>query len=538
MTTVSAASALQISGISKTFPGQKALSDVNLEIRAGEVHALVGENGSGKSTLIRILAGFHLPDPGGEVLVRGEPLPFGSTSDSFGMGLRFVHQHLAIVLEMNAVENIALEAGFTRDLFINWTSQERLTRELLAKLNIEMDVWKPLADCRPVERAAVAIARALRPASADGGLDGEEVPLVVLDEPTSSLPAAEVRQLLSIVRDIASRGVAVLYVSHRLDEVFEIADRVSILRDGRLRGTEKIGDVTRESLIELIVGGEHTKARAPRVGGEQTDGERRQALAVSNLVSDRVRGISFTVDAGEIVGIIGADGSGREEVSRLLIGGTLPERGEVSVEGVRLPALSPRRTRRHGLVLAPGNTQPHSSIGDFTVRENLTLAVLDREARLGRLGRRKERALVDESIAELDIRPPQPERPYRLLSGGNQQKVILGKWLRTNPTVLVFDEPTAGIDVGARQAIYSLIQRRAAAGLAVVVCSSDFEDIVSLCGRALVMREGVIAAELSGNRLTEYQLRRHAIGMPGAVADEPNGGIDVDRQHKNSAKAD
>jgi ribose transport system ATP-binding protein len=527
MTTASAASALQIAGISKTFPGQKALSGINLEIRPGEVHALVGENGSGKSTLIRILAGFHLPDPGGEVLVRGVPLPFGSAPDSFGMGLRFVHQHLAVVLEMNAVENVALEAGFTRSLFIDWNAQERLTRELLAKLNIEMDVWQALADCRPVERAAVAIARALRPATPGGSFDGEEVPLVVLDEPTSSLPAAEVRQLLSVVRDIASRDVAVLYVSHRLDEVFDVADRVSVLRDGRLRGTEEIGDVTRGSLIEMIVGGGHAKAHRPRAGGEQAGGERREALAVTNLVSDRVRGISFTVDAGEIVGIIGADGSGREEVPRLLIGGTLAQQGDVSVAGVRLSAPTPRRARRHGLVLAPGNTQPHSSIADFTVRENLTLAVLDHYSRFGWIRRRMERALVDKSISELDIRPPEPEHPYRLLSGGNQQKVILGKWLGTDPEVLVFDEPTAGIDVGARQAIYSLIQRRASAGLAVVVCSSDFEDIVSLCGRALVMREGVIAAELSESRLTEYELRRHAIGVSGAVADEPNRDMDV-----------
>jgi ribose transport system ATP-binding protein len=505
---------LEVVGISKTFPGQKALDGVDLEVRAGEVHALLGENGSGKSTLIKILAGIYLPDLGGVVRVRGEHLPFGSASASFAMGLRFVHQQLTVIPQMNAVENFGLEAGFERSARIDWAAQERLTRDLLGRLGIEMDVWKALRDCKPVERTAVAIARALRDAG-DG--EGEPaIPLIVLDEPTSSLPAAEVRRLLGLIRDIAASGVAVVYVSHRLDEVMEVADRISVLRDGKLQATAERERVSRERVVELIVGrevlGTDEQAALPRPAAARAG----TALSVRDLRVNRVRGVSFEVDAGEILGVVGVTGSGRELLGRAIVG-SLSEvvEGRIEVEGQPLSSITPAAALRHGLVLAPGNTQPHSAIGRLDARENMTLASLDRYTRLGTVRRRQERRSAGEWMERLDIRPRDPNQLYEHLSGGNQQKLIFAKWLSANPKILVLDEPTAGVDVGARQAIYEIVRESAAEGLAVVVCSSDLEDITSLCRRVLVLREGRVAGELGAEELSAERLLLETTGGAG-----------------------
>lgn len=507
--------ALSIVGVSKTFPGQRALDGVSLDVEPGKVHALLGENGSGKSTLIKILAGIYLPDPGGTILVRGEPLPLGSPAESFNLGLRFVHQNLGVVYEMNAVENIGLEAGFRRGVFIDWHAQAALTRQLLAQLNIDMDIWKQLRDCKPVERSAVAIARALRPTAAASELTADEVPLIILDEPTSALPAAEVRQLFSVIKDLTSKGVAVIYVSHRLDEIFEVADTVSVLRDGRLRGTTAIADVTRSQLVQLIVGRDIADRweRSVRPSDHSLGSE---VLEVSRLRFERIRELSFSVKRGEVVGIVGMAGSGRELLARTLVGDLLPQGGTMTIGGDRVPVITPEETLRRGLVLALGNTQPHSAIADFTVQENLALCAMARYSSPGRLFKKTERDETNQWIEALDLRPREPSRLYRLLSGGNQQKVILGKWLNAKPKVLVLDEPTAGVDVGARQAIYELITEQAEAGLGVVLCSTDLEDVVSICDRALVLRNGYVTAELAGDDLTEHGLLLESIG--GAVA--------------------
>jgi ribose transport system ATP-binding protein len=506
-----ASPALVVTNVSKTFPSQRALDGVSLTVRPGEVHALLGENGSGKSTLIKVLAGVHLPDPGGDVQVNGRRLPLGSPSASFDLGLRFVHQKLGVIPEMNAVENVGLEAGFARGAFIDWNAQADLTRRLLGHLNVNMDIWKPLRDCKPVERSAVAIARALRTNDLERGITADDVPLVVLDEPTSSLPAAEVQQLFSVIRDLTSKQVAVIYVSHRLDEVFQIADRVSVLRDGRLRGTAEMADMTRSQLIQLIVGREIAQSWQRPVRKRRELGGR-PALEVTGLVSERIAGVSFNVARGEVLGVVGVAGSGRELMARTLAGDLLPESGQLVVDGDRLPVVTPPETIRRGLMLALGNTQPHSAIASFTVQENVTLGALKRYAAPGRLFRRRERREAKRWMESLDLRPRDPQRLYRLLSGGNQQKVILAKWLSADPKVLVLDEPTAGVDVGARQSIYQLISEQAEAGLAVVLCSSDLEDVVSLCDRAVVLRGGTIVAELIGDELEEHRLLLESVG--------------------------
>jgi ribose transport system ATP-binding protein len=528
-TTPASAPALEALEVSKTFPGQRALDRVSLTVAPGEVQALLGENGSGKSTLIKVLAGYHLPDPGSRIEVGGDVLAAGSPAASAQAGLRFVHQHLAVIGELNAVENIALESGYARGAFIDWDAQAAYTRELLARLQVDMDIWRPLAQCKPVERSAVAIARAVRS-------DGEAVRMVVLDEPTASLPAPEVAQLFGLISELKRSGIAVLYVTHRLDEVFEIADRVTVLRDGRKQATEPISDLTHERLVELIVGRSlaelrdapvRARAAAHRGPGRlhpdrpgETDPDRAArapgaeapALRVRGLAGELLQGLDLDVARGEIVGVVGTLGSGREEVARALIGALPAVAGRVEVAGTAIGRLSPRSAAREGLVLATGNTQPGSAVAAFDVRENLTLASLGRYSRFGRIARRAERAVAQRWVEALDVRPPDLKRPYQLLSGGNQQKVIMGRWLNAEPAVLVLEEPTAGVDVGARQAIYELVAQRAADGLAVVVCSSDMEDVVSVCDRVVVLRDGRPVGELAGADVNEHELLLRTTG--------------------------
>jgi ribose transport system ATP-binding protein len=495
---------ISIGHVSKTFPAQKALDDVSITVERGEVHALLGENGSGKSTLIRVLAGYHLPDPGGSVTVNGQELTLGSAAGSSAAGLRFVHQQLAVIPEFNAVENMALATGYTRPAFIDWKAQAVETRRLLSLLGVEIDIWRPLSECKPVERSAVAIARAMN-------TEGGDVSAVVLDEPTASLPRPEVDQLFALLRELTSTGIAVIYVTHRLDEVFEIADRVSVLRDGIHRGTVERAAVTRSELIEMIVG--HRLAErweVPRHVNPDPDPD--VVLDVRGLTAGRIQDLSFAVHAGEVLGVVGLAGSGRDELSRALTGANPLDAGTVSVRAKRVFPLSPEAALRAGIVLALSNTQAGSAVKEFRVRENLTMASLPRyRGALRSLRRSQERHDAQTVIETLDIRPRDPDQLFRLLSGGNQQKVIVGRCVNAKPSLLILDEPTAGVDIGARQALYTLLAGQASEGLPVLICSSDLEDIVSTCNRVLVLRNGRVAAEVTGE-LDERELMSIAAG--------------------------
>lgn len=480
------------------------LHDVDLEIGGGEVRALLGENGSGKSTLIKVLSGFHLPDPGGRVSVEGSPLTVGSPTESSEAGLRFVHQKQSVILEMNALENLALETGYSRPAFIDWKAQRRQAVELLGRLGVEMDLTVPMSECRPVDRSAVAIARALRPSR-------DPVKLIVLDEPTASLPDPEVRQLFEVIRGLVRQGVAVMYVSHRLEEVFEIADQVTVLRDGRVQGTRPIGELSRSSLVEMILGkGLATRRREARP--RRSDAGGKLVLEVSGLRAGRLQGIDLTVGAGEVVGITGLAGSGYDEVARGLVGGIPGQSGSVRVAGRPVVPLTPAVAQNAGLTLALSNTRSASAVPQFSIRENVTLSSLGEISRAGWVPRRREEEVAGEWIESLDVRPREPQRLYSELSGGNQQKVILARSLSAAPKVLVLDDPTAGVDVGSRRAIYELIGREVGRGTAVVICSSDQEDIVEVCDSALVMRGGQVVARLDGEDLSERTLLLAATG--------------------------
>jgi len=488
---------VDIRNLSKTFAGQRALTDVDMAVAPGEIHALLGQNGSGKSTLIKVLAGVYTPDPGSEISVFGETLRPSLPRESRRLGLQFVHQALGIIGELTAVENIAIGFGYRRrgGVFIDWRSQRTKTRRLLAKLAVEFDIDAPVSVLRPVDRTAIAIARALDD-------DDAEVRVLVLDEPTAALPPHEVDLLFGLVRQASEAGTSVIYVSHRLNEIFELADRATVLRDGVNQGTVRMSDIDPAELVRMIVG-ETLEVGGPRAPRADSHGD--VALSVSNLLGFRLDDIAFEVRAGEVLGIAGLTGSGREELAGALVG-----EGQASVTleaaGARVDNPTPRQAMALGVVLVLPNRAVGAAAKEMTVAENITLPSLERYGRMGFVRRRSEDAAATRWIDKLQIRPRDPERAYSLLSGGNQQKVILAKWLNASPKVIVVDDPTSGVDVGARQAIYDLIREEAARGIAFVVCSSDSDDLCAVCDRVLVLHEGRFTAELTGSDIEESNL--------------------------------
>ena len=492
---------LQIEHLSKTFPGTRALDDMSLELRAGEVHALVGPNGSGKSTLIKILAGFHEPDPGAVGHWRGERIALGGAGVAADR-LRFVHQDLGLVEELNAVDNIALVHGYQHRTplgTIAWGAEAARAQELLARLGVtDVDVFSPVSKATPVDRTSIAIARAL-----DGLEPGDGV--LVLDEPTASLPPAEVKRLFAIVGELVAAGTAVLYVSHRMDEIFELADRVTVLREGRHVATRAVAGLAPRELSTLLVG--HEIADAPPSARPAAAVGEEPALEVRGLTASFIDGLSFAVAPGEIVGFAGLLGSGREEIPYAVAGAlSPPASGAVRVRGVEVSALDPGEAQRHGIAFVPADRAREGSIGDFTVAENITLPRLSSFLRGRVLDAGRELGEVQRWIERLDIRPPLPGKRFPQLSGGNQQKAVVARALGLDPAVLVLAEPTAGVDIGARQLIYQLVRSTAESGLGVLVSSSDVEDLIALCDRVLVLREGRIVGELSPRQMTQANL--------------------------------
>lgn len=488
---------IAIEHLSKTFPGQRALEDVSTTIERAEIHALVGENGSGKSTLIKVLAGFYDPDPGARITVAGEELKASSPADVRRLGLRFVHQDLGLVGELSAAENVGLASGFaTKGPKIAWGEQCHRAEQLLARIGVELDVEKPVADLRAVERSAVAIARAL------DELHGE-IRLLVLDEPTAALPPAEVDALFRVLHEVVEQGVSILYVSHRLEEILGLAHRVTVLRDGLCKGTFPIDGMDRARLAELIVG-EEVEADAVQRPPSCATADR--AIAVRNLRGGVLAGVDFELRRGEVLGIAGLSGSGREELAAALTGASPAQIELTDGDGKVWNGMTPRRAKQLGLALVLANRHPSAAIGQFSIGENVSLAELSSYVRGGRLRRGQERAAVDGWVRDLDIRPDDPDRLYSYLSGGNKQKVILAKWLNTRPRVFVMDDPTSGVDIGARHGIYGLVREQARAGAGFVVCSSDLEDFVGVCDRVLALVGGRVAEELSGSEITESRL--------------------------------
>lgn len=493
---------LRVQGLSKTFPGLKALDDVSFSVGAGEIVAVVGHNGSGKSTLVKILADVYQPDPGATIEVcdvNGNLLDDAAARK----GLHFIHQDLGLINMLSTIENMGLgRSARGRGLGPVRTVRERDdARRLVARFGAQFDPTVPVALLSPAERAIVAIARAM-----DGWTIAENV--LVLDEPTTAFHGDEVEVLFGAVRHVAAQGAGVVFISHRLDEVLGLADRVVALRDGRVVADQPAASLDHDQMVQLIAGRAVAKLDVDR----EVQSER--VLRVAEVAGDKVQGVSFELGAGEIVGVSGILGSGREEIASLLFGASHRSHGTIEVTGDDLVPDDTVAAIDAGVAYVPADRRRDGAVMDMNVRENLTLPLLwPLRRRFGRLDDRAERGETEGWMDLVGLLPPNPNQQLKLFSGGNQQKVVLAKWLRTKPRVLLLDEPTQGVDVGAKAAIYELIAAAAKAGTGVLVCSSDTKELVSLCDRVLVFDQGGILEEIDREGLTESRLVRSELGL-------------------------
>lgn len=490
--------AVALRGISKSFPGVRALDNVNFEARRGEVHALVGENGAGKSTLINILAGAIQPDEGAIVLA-GRPVKLFHPRDALALGISVVYQELHLVPHRSVADNILL--GREPTLLGGWVDARRaraICQALTRRLNITLDLDCPVIELSVAQQQIVEIAKAL----------SRNARVIVMDEPSATLTAHEIAALLDIIRRLRDQGVTVIYISHRLEEVFAVADRVTVLRDGRHVDTLPTAATDRAGLIQRMVGRpleEEFPPRAVDAGPE--------VLRVENLRRPGCAArVSFSVRAGEVVGLAGLVGSGRTELARMLFGADPAEEGSVLLDGRPLVLRSPRDAIAAGICLLTEDRKNQGLVLHMSVRENITLARLERFSVGGWMARRRECAAAGALVEELRIKTPSLEQPAATLSGGNQQKVVLARWLIDKARLFIFDEPTRGVDVGAKIEIYHWINQLAARGAAILVVSSDLPEILGISDRVLVMRGGALAGELDRAEATPERVMALATG--------------------------
>lgn len=510
---------LRFEGVSKTFDGVTVLSDVDFSVREGEIHALLGQNGSGKSTLIKIMSGFYAPDHGARLWIEGEEvqLPL-DPSDPPRLGIAFVHQDLGLAEELSLVDNLSV-GQYRRRRWgaINWQAQETAVGASLREFGVDVDVRDDVSSLSsPARRAQVAIARAvtnIRRQHGSGNIrrrHGSGV--LVLDEPTVYLPRHEVEHLQKTVRWLAGNGVGVLYVTHRLDELEDFADRATVLRDGKRVGEVDIRSVGTSSLIELITGSS-VDFGEPRSGSINT--AKPEVLKVSGLTGGHVRDISFDLRPGEIIGLAGLVGMGQDDVLGLIFGASKRTAGTVEIGGEFLPP-SPHAAIEHGVAFLPDDRPRRSAAMTESVSDNLTLPVLaDRFFSRGRLQLRQERKHALELMNQFDVRPPNPLAEMARLSGGNQQKALLAKWLQAQPRVLLLDEPVQGVDVGAKAQIFDRLRETAAAGCGLVIASSEYEDLALMCDRVFVLVDGRIHRTLSGAQVAANQIAAACYGSAG-----------------------
>ncbi|WP_083751431.1 sugar ABC transporter ATP-binding protein [Saccharothrix sp. ALI-22-I] len=490
--------ALRITGLTKQFGGTTVLHGTDLRVRAGTVHALLGGNGSGKSTTIKILAGAHSAD-GGTIEVGGrswEARNF-SAAAAQAAGLRFVHQDLGVFDDLTVAENIALASGWpTRTgARISWRALHDRVTTLLERFEIDADPRAPLGTLRPAARTMVAIARALQET------DREDL-VLVLDEPTASLPEHEASFLLESVRRRADQGQTVILVSHRLSEVIAVTDDYTVLRDGRVAGTLVDHRPTESELVELIAGRALDEAVRPTVSKSRP----RPVLTVTDLTGGTLSGVDLEIGAGEIVGVAGLLGSGRTSLLRTLFGDHRPTSGTIELDGARVSFTGPGDAMRARVAYVPEDRGADAAFADLPLRANLSMSVLGHYWRRWRLDHGAERRDSQDLVSRYGVKAPSVEAAFSTLSGGNQQKAVLGRWLRRDPQLLLLDEPTQGVDVMSRADIYTVIRRTAASGCAVLVASSDLEELAALCDRVLVLHQGRVVAEADGEGLSADRL--------------------------------
>ena len=494
---------LEMRGIVKQFPGVLALNRVDFDLRPGEVHVLLGENGAGKSTLIKILSGVHTADEG-EILLDGRPVHIRTPHDAKALGISTIFQEFTLVPDMSVAENIFLgrfpslpgAAGF-----VDWKRMREESAALLRSLNVEVDPRTPVRQLGVAKQQMVEIAKAL----------SMQARIIVMDEPTAALASAEIEQLFRTIRELKARGVAVIYISHRLEEVRHIGDRATVLRDGEKIGTVPLATTSIDELIRMMVGRE-LKEKFPKV--EVPRGE--EILRVEHLSRPGVlHDISFNLFRGEILGIAGLVGAGRTELARAIFGADPISEGRILVKGQPVQISSPRDAIRHGLALLPEDRKRHGLVLGMTVTGNITITMLDQFTRAGVMDLRKERSLAQQFVERIRIATPSLDREVRYLSGGNQQKVVVAKWVGAQADIFLFDEPTRGIDVGAKVEVYHLMNELVQKGAGVIMISSELPEILGMSDRILVMRAGRICGMFHRSEATPERI------LDAAISGEP-----------------
>lgn len=500
---------LAVEGLTKAFDSVTVVDQVSFEVRSGEVVALVGQNGSGKSTLLKMIAGFYTPTQGTFRLPAHRSQPrSGSDPQSGGGRIAFVHQDLALVPDLDITENLALGEGLPRKRLgrVDWRRARARATDVIKEFGISGTPKTPVADLSPTDKALVAIGRALtRVRNAQGAL-------LVMDEPTASLPEGEAQRVLGEVRRVVGRGAGVLYVSHRLQEVMSLADRVLVLRNGHLVASRPVGQLKRSELVELMLG--RVLASIPR--REPGPAASSSALVKFQSVSGRILSqVSCSVAAGEIVGVTGLLGSGKSELGRLLAGVSEPRAGRILIDGQPAALASPRKAVRAGIGYVPPDRRHMGGIMNLSAIENVTLPDLRSFRRFRHVPWLDKPAEAQATLDWMDLAgvvPPRPSQNFAEFSGGNQQKLVYGRWIRLSPRIFVLDEPTQGVDVGAIKDLYEIIRRHAESGAAVLLISSEWEDLPRICHRVIVLERGRIVAELADGELTEDSLTAAALG--------------------------
>ncbi|MFL9965628.1 sugar ABC transporter ATP-binding protein [Paraburkholderia sediminicola] len=486
---------LEVRNISKTFPGVKALNRVNLEIRRGEVLALAGENGAGKSTLMKILTGVYAPDPGGSILIDGKETALRDNNHARALGIGIIYQELSVVENLSVAENIFLaKEPLGRLGLIDRARMHSGAREILKTIDLDLDPATRVSELSVGQQQMIEIAKAI----------SDQSQVIIMDEPTASLSHHETRTLMELIKKLRQKGISIIYISHRLEEVFELADRITVLRDGSTVDTLPAASVTRESLVRKMVDRELSELYAAPVShatAEPVLQVRNLTLRATRSADARIRDVSFTLHRGEVLGIAGLVGSGRTEIMEMIFG-MRPYTGQIAVDGKPVSIRNPHNAIEHGIGFVTEDRKAQGLVLGMSVRENFSLTHLARYSPFQFLQRAKEDESCRQFVRTLDVKTTTIEQKVVNLSGGNQQKIVIAKWVALNPKVLIVDEPTRGIDIGAKAEVHALLTRLAARGIGIIVISSDLLEVLAVSDRILVVREGRLNGELSREEAT------------------------------------
>lgn len=492
---------LEMKNITKSFPGVTALKDVSFNIRRGEVHAIVGENGAGKSTLMKILSGVYQPTSG-EIFLDGRKVSFKDPKEAQLSGISIIHQEFSLIPYLNSVENIYLGREIRKaNGLLDKKKMREKAEETLKRLNADFDLNKPIAHLSVANQQFIEIAKAI----------SIDTKVLIFDEPTASLTGNEINNLFKLIENLKADGVTIIYISHHLDEIIHICDRLTVLRDGEYVDTKDVAKCTKQDIVKMMVGREIINVFPERPSHHRFQDEIR--LEVKKITNSNVSDISFDLKKGEILGVAGLVGSGRTEMVRALVGADPAEEKEVYIHGEKATIKNPTDALSHGICLIPESRKTQGLILDMSIKKNISLPILNELSnRLKMINRKRENNIVNKSIKDLLIKTPSSMEKAKNLSGGNQQKVVLAKWINTDSTIFIFDEPTRGIDIGAKEEIYRLMRELTDDGISIIMISSELPEVLGMSDRVLIMYKGRVQAMLDGKEATQEKVMHYATG--------------------------